>query len=261
MFSPRWALSAAAVSLLVGACSSSGSSPASAVKTAVKNTLTASSVKESVQAITPTASGQSTTSASGAFDFPKKQGVFSVDTGIIGKLDADIDGSNLYVHLPPALASQIPGKKAWVRVDLNHPPSVPGIGNLGQLAAGADPTTSLRTFELGVTTAKKIGPAKVQNDDTTHYSITVDLNKAKNAAAKDEQASIQSAIDALGSSTQQVDLYVGSDNRVRRVAILTSSGSAKGSTVTTDFTDYGTSVKVTIPAAGDTADAATIFGQ
>lgn len=261
MLSPRWALSAAAVSLLVGACSSNSSSPTSAVKTAVKNTLNANSVKESVQAITPTASGQSTTSASGAFDFPKKQGVFSVDTGIIGKLDTEIDGSNLYVHLPPALASQIPGKKAWVRVDLNHPPSVPGIGNLGQLAAGADPTTSLRTFELGVTSAKKIGAAKVQNDDTTHYSITVDLNKAKNAAAKDEQASIQSAIDALGSPTQQVDLYVGSDNRVRRVAILTSSGSAKGSTVTTDFTEYGTSVKVTIPAAGDTADAATIFGQ
>ena len=45
------------------------------------------------------------------------------------------------------------------------------------------------------------------------------------------------------------------------MATLSSSGSAKGSTVTTDFTGYGTDVKVAIPAAGDTIDAAAIFGQ
>ena len=265
MSADRFVRIAAALSggatLLIAGCSSGGNSPADAVRSAAKATISASSVKESVQAITPTASGQSTTGASGAFNFAKKQGLFSVDTGVIGKLDTTIDGTNLYVHLPPALASQIPGKKPWVKVDLTHPPTVPGIGNLGQLAVGADPTTSLETYQYGVVAAKKIGPAKVQNDDTTHYSATVDLNKAKAAAPKDEQAAIQSAIDVLGAPTQQIDLYVGANNRLRRVATLTSTGSAKGSTVTTDFTDYGTDVKVTIPAAGDTVDAAAIFGQ
>ena len=89
----------------------------------------------------------------------------------------------------------------------------------------------------------------------------MDLNKAKAAAPKDEQAAIQSAIDVLGASTQQIDVYVGAGDRLRRIATLTAAGSAKGSTVTTDFTDYGTDVKVTIPAAGDTVDAASIFGQ
>lgn len=265
MSAARWVRLAAAVSgsatLLLAGCSSSGTTPADAVKAAAKATIDGGSVKESVQAITPTASGQSTTGASGAFNFAKKQGSFSVDTGVLGKLDTLIDGTNLYVHLPPALASQIPGKKAWVKVDLTHPPTVPGIGNLGQLAIGADPTTSLETYELGVTSAKKIGPAKIQNDDTTHYSATIDLAKAKAAAPANEQGAIQSAIDILGAPTQQVDIYVGADKRLRRVATLSSTGSAKGSTVTTDFTSYGTDVKVTIPAAGDTIDAATIFGQ
>ncbi|GAC1307320.1 MAG: hypothetical protein NVSMB16_03540 [Acidimicrobiales bacterium] len=246
--------------LAVAGCSSGSSSPADAVKNAVKATVSAGSVKESVQAVTPTASGQSTTSASGAFNFPKKQGLFSVDTGIIGKLDAEIDGTNLYVHLPPAVAAQVPGKKPWVKIDLTHPPTVPGIGNLGQLAAGADPSTSLRTYEMGITSAKKLGAAKVGNDDTTHYSATIDFAKAKAAAPKDQQASIQSAIDVLGSPTQQIDVYIGSGNRLRRIVAQTQSGAAKGSTVTTDLSDYGTDVKVTIPAAGETADAATIFG-
>lgn len=265
MSAARWVRRFAALpvgaALLIGGCSSSGTSPADAVKAAAKATIDGGSVKESVQAITPTASGQSTTGASGAFNFAKKQGSFSVDTGVLGKLDTLIDGSNLYVHLPPALASQIPGKKPWVKVDLTHPPTVPGIGNLGQLAIGANPTTSLETYELGVTSAKKIGPAKIQNDDTTHYSATIDLAKAKAAAPANEQGAIQSAIDILGAPTQQVDLYVGADKRLRRVATLSSSGSAKGSTVTTDFTGYGTDVKVAIPAAGDTIDAAAIFGQ
>ncbi|GAC1594989.1 MAG: hypothetical protein NVS3B21_17650 [Acidimicrobiales bacterium] len=252
-------LAAMGAVVVVAGCSSS-STPADAVKSAVKATVSAGSVKEAVQAVTPTASGQTTTSASGAFNFPKKQGIFSVDTGIIGKLDAEIDGTNLYVHLPPAIASQVPGKKPWVKIDLTHPPTVPGIGNLGQLAAGADPSTSLRTYELGITSAKKLGAAKVGNDDTTHYSATIDFAKAKAAAPKDQQASIQSAIDVLGSPTQQIDVYIGSGNKLRRIVAQTQSGAAKGSTVTTDLSDYGTDVKVTIPAAGETADAATIFG-
>ena len=267
---PKRLIGCVAAAAVAAGCSSSGASPAGSVRAAVRATLAAGSVQEQVQAVTPTASGQSTTTATGAYSFTRHQGTFDADTGIIGKIHALIDGSTLYFQLPPAVADQLPVKKPWVSVDLAHPPAFPGIGNLGNLAGGADPSRSLQPLENGLTNVTKVGTEKVGADQTTHYRATLDLNKAKAGATPDQQKALQAQIDLVGTPTSTIDMFVGPGGRLRReistvdlsASKVPGAAAAKGSaTVTADLTGYGTPVDITVPPPSDVIGAAQLLGQ
>jgi len=252
--SPRGAVLVMGVvaALTVAGCSSSGSSATGAVLKAVNATLGASTVQIQVTSVTPTASGSDTSKAKGSYDLSTHEGTYSVDTGaLLGTVEALATQSTLYIRLPAAIAATLAGGKAWATADLQHPPTIPGIGNLPTVAGGADPTRALIGLQDGMTGARKVGVAS----GVTHYQATVDLAKAASPLASSE-------ITLLGGSAETDDIYVGGDGRIQRlVQSVRLTGGGPPEVLTTDFSNYGQPVSITIPAASQTVDAAKLLGS
>jgi hypothetical protein len=237
---------------VAGCSSSTGPSASGAVLKAVSATLGAGTVQVQATSVTPTASGSETAKATGSYDLAADEGSYSVDTGaLLGTVQALATESTLYIRLPAAIAATVAGGKAWATADLQHPPLIPGIGNLPSVAGGADPTRALIGLQQGMTSTRKIGVAS----GVVHYQATVDLAKASSPLASSE-------ITLLGGSTETDDIYVGTDGRIQRlVQTIGLSGGGAPEVVTTDFGSYGKPVSITIPAASQTVDAAKLLGS
>jgi len=240
------------IALAVAGCSSSGSSATGAVMKAVSATLGSGTVRVQATSVTPTASGSDTSKATGSYDLAAHEGTYSVDTGaLLGTVQALATESTLYIHLPAALAATLTGGKAWATADLQHPPTIPGIGNLPSVAGGADPTRALIGLQEGMTGAKKMGVAA----GVTQYQATVNLTRASSPLAASEMT-------LLGGSAETDEIYVGTDGRIQRlVQSVRLSGGGVPEVVTTDFSDYGQPVTIVIPPPSQTVDAAKLLGS
>lgn len=224
--------------LLLAACGGGGNSAPKSLHDAVAATM-GSSVHEDVTAVTPTASGTSTSKATGTYAFSSHSGSFTVDTGaLVGKVDAVLNGDTLYVKVPAALATVLPAGKRWVSADLNKPPTIPGTGNLTTLAGGTDPQRAFYGL-LHATSVTKAG---------NHYTAHVDLSKDTSPLATSERT-------LVAGSVFTVDATVGTDGRLSQMVMhvpLTGGGT---STITVNYSGFGAAVGVTVPPAGQVIDA------
>jgi hypothetical protein len=197
-------------------------------------------------------------SGTGAFDLQAARGRLDLTTTVPGHGDVTLQeilaGQTVFVH-SDAFGALLPGGKQWVKVDLQELAAKAGI-DLQQLGAGTDPTQFLQALKRS-TDVQKVGDETIDGTATTHYRATIDVAKALDATgdprAHDAARQLQQR---LGLTRIPVDVWVGEDGLVRRVALdLTSTGSAHGAlSLVMDFKDYGAPVDVQPPAAGDTID-------
>jgi LppX_LprAFG lipoprotein len=193
------------------------------------------------------ASGQTVTfTGSGDFDSKARQGTMHVDFsagGLNGGVDAISDGTVVYAK-SDLLAIALPVGKTWLKIDLAKAPASKGVGISTFLSQ--DPAQAL-TRLLGLRGVTRVGSAQVDGSATTRYHARVDLSKLSGAAATP--------------GTGTYDVWVGDDGYVHRVKAIVASGGTT-STVTTDLSDFGEKVSVTVPAVAETFDGtnATIPG-
>ena len=225
----------------VASCSSStGPSASGAVLKAVSATLGAGTVQVQATSVTPTASGSDTAKATGSYDLAADEGAYSVDTGaLLGTVQALATESTLYIRLPAAIAATVAGRQAVGDGEPPAPTAHPGHRQPAQRGRRGRPDPALIGLQEGMTSTRKFGVAS----GVTHYQATVDLTKASSPLASSE-------ITLLGGSTETDDIYVGSDGRIQRlVQSIRLSGGGTPEVVTTDFSNYGKPVSITIPAA------------
>ncbi|HEY4349117.1 MAG TPA: LppX_LprAFG lipoprotein [Gaiellaceae bacterium] len=151
------------------------------------------------------------------------------------------------------LASEIPGGKSWVRLDLAQAAKSAGI-DLGQLMgqSNQNPGQILDMLRASgsVTT---VGSETVNGASTTHYKASVDLSKLPQLQGKVGQELTKQLSDA-GITDVPFDVWIGDDGLVHR---LTMTEALKGVNVavTLDISDYGTDVNVSAPASDQVFDA------
>ncbi|MFK0171485.1 hypothetical protein ACIQU5_22060 [Streptomyces sp. NPDC090306] len=165
---------------------------------------------------------------------------------------------------PPAGTVQMPSGKTWLKIDLAKLGAAQGAGADG--SGVSDPAGSFAyTKSLSEKDVTVVGKENVNGAPTTHYRVALDLGKlAKGDAAQEKKLRAQ-----LGDNVP-VDLWIDAQGRTRREQIeLTVSGADAPSAATTgasasaqqakakvvmNFSDFGTDVKVTAPAAKDAVD-------
>ncbi|HEY7046094.1 MAG TPA: LppX_LprAFG lipoprotein [Jatrophihabitantaceae bacterium] len=142
-------------------------------------------------------------------------------------------------------------------------PSKPWTKNAGEakeIASAlrqADPRLALKMFS-DVGTLKQVGTETVNGVSATHYSVTVEL--AKVAAQHPELADILKVLIQNGVKTQNVQLWVDSQQRPVRISMsaqLTNPvkpGAKINSTQSVDFTDWGAPVTIQAPPADQVAN-------
>jgi hypothetical protein len=205
----------------------------------------------------------------GAFDFASRRG--TLDLSVPATAGAPpartamiFDKDVVYQKVPRSLASQLSSGKPWLKIDL----AALNRAGAGGVASGQsnDPTQAL-AFLNGITgDVREVGKEKLRDADTTHYSATVDLEKATEGAANSKQM-VDNLINQIGSKNLPIDAWIDGDGRLRKEryqmtlgpgvgALATGTGKA---TTTIELYDFGTAVSITPPPASQVTDATKLL--
>lgn len=195
---------------------------------------------------------------SGAFDFRTDAGRFRINLsmpGVNGPVDAIFRGSTYYIKLDQ-LASQLPGGKRWIKLDVAQL-ARQGV-DAGQLQSfgGGDPTVYLQYLATGARDVREVGPAQVDGVPTRHYRATVDLPAVIRDGTAAQRRSAQVLRRQFGTDRVPVDLWLDRAGRVRRHSARVE-GQGQQVSFTIDFPRFGVPVDATPPPARETLD----FGQ
>ena len=258
---------AAAMALaLLAACSGGGDDAVDVVRAAPEKTIDAGSAKVAINISVASAGTAGAVTGEGAFDLANGRGTMTLNLGAFGatfgasSLEAVLDGSTIFVKLPPQLAT---AAKPWVRIDLATLSQQAGvdIGSLGQLQS-IDPSQALRFLEGAIDDMEKVGEEQVRGEGTTHYRGTVDLRKARDEVDADARPAVDQAIESLGTSTFPADVWIDDDGRLRKLGFeiaRTDSGPSSAGRVELELYEFGTQVNASPPAANQVTDLTSLF--
>lgn len=147
----------------------------------------------------------------------------------------------------PALKTQLPAGKTWLRVDFEKEAAKLGL----DFSAILDTSQTLGPLQSGLVSTSRLGRETVAGKPATHYRAVVDLHRAAAAIpsyAKQIRAIEKATGTRLGRTTQ--DVWVGTDGRVRRIRSSTPTvvaGTAATSVQTMTFRAYDVPVAISAP--------------
>lgn len=170
------------------------------------------------------------------------------------------DRAVVYTH-SAQLGQLLGAGRKWLRIDAVKVGEAAGIDVSALTQPGQDPTQALRQLKAVGADVEKIGREDVRGVETMRYRATVDLRRYPALAPAAERAAAREAterlIEVTGASTLPVDVWIGTDDRVRRVTQkLSLKGPGGPSTIVQRFELYafGTKVDIKIPPPSQVTD-------
>ena len=159
----------------------------------------------------------------------------------------------------PFLASQLPGGRQWMKLDVSKLGKSAGV-DLGKLMSGSQlqPTDLLSALKADGAKVHELGSATVDGIATTHYRVTVDMAKVLESKGLTSPL-LSTAASKMKSITENV--WIGNDGLVRRVAFV--YGMPQGGprmSMKMNIYDYGAHVTIAAPPSSQVFDA-TPFAQ
>ncbi len=149
----------------------------------------------------------------------------------------------------------LPTDKSWIKVDLEKPANALGV-KLPQLQLGGNPSPTDALAQLrGSKDAKKLGTVTIDGVNTTHYRVTIDLDKALARATPQQRKALKELVrtakrNGVDVAPTHVDVWIGDDGLVRRFSERLGSVG----TIAMTFSDYGEPVQIEAPPANETLD-------
>lgn len=270
--------------LLLGACGDDAS-PLETVRAAADATSGSGTFRYEGTVESSEGAGAGGTDLEGAFDPEQRLGSATVDAsqfGIpgLGEVDAIYDfndGFVIYMHLAE-LFEGAPAELAgveWVRMDLDELARQAGLDlDFGALvnSASNDPTSGMQQLR-GATKVDEVGTEEVRGVETTHYEVTVDLDKAAAEAPDDQREALQALADLYTEKTLSAEVWIDGDDRVRRMHTsqdlskldlpdnIDASMSPFQGVLTTQFEyfGFGDDVEVELPGPDEVIDFADLM--
>jgi hypothetical protein len=199
---------------------------------------------------------------SGAFDFARSRGTLSMSSPV-GFTEVFVP-PKMYIKMPAGAGASLPKGKSWIAADPGMPGDLAASGLGGALpgppgAGNGDPADLLASLTAISGSVTKQGTATIRGVPVTGYRVNIDLAKAAARVPGWERASFKEFAQSLGAGTIPVDVWVDSQNLVRRMRealhVPSELGTPAGTVVTqtTDFYDFGVPVRVSAPPAAEVA--------
>jgi hypothetical protein len=143
-------------------------------------------------------------------------------------------GWTIYM-ISPLFKNQLPGGKAWVKVDLERTGRSAGFDFSSFSAATPGQTLKLLRHTGKVT---KVGTQTVDGIEATHYTAVIDPKQIPNSAQ----------VAKLGATYAPVDVWIDGDDHVRKLHLAyTTTTPAGSSDMTLRYSRFGEAVHVTYP--------------
>lgn len=262
---------AAATTLVAAGCGGGSDDPVQVVRAAATRTADADSSRIAMT-VEVEGAQSGTVTANGAFQFDPPLGTMTMDlSGVpgaagMGTMEAVVDGTVIYMKFPAAMAAQLPGGKAWVKIDLATAGEQMGV-DLAQLmqASQSDPTQALQYLEGASDDIAEVGDEEVRGVATTHYRGTVELRRAASQYEGAQREALESAIDLLGTDSLPIDVWIDDDGRARKIRYSVdmsqaSSGAVGRTSVTLEMFEFGVDVVAEPPPADQVFDLSSLSG-
>jgi len=204
--------------------------------------------------------------ASGVVGFQSRDGNLTMNMTIPGagviRMREVMVWPVIYMH-SPLFAAGLHGKQ-WMKLDMAKIERSHGV-DLNALTStnSSDPTQMLQTLENESDSLQNLGAATVRGVQTVHYHAVIDLGKAARNAPAAMRAAVQRSdarlVAMLGTHRMPMDVWIGQDHLVRRLAYhmelpIASTGETMAMDVRLDMFDFGVPVHVTAPPAGQVAE-------
>jgi hypothetical protein len=177
-----------------------------------------------------------------------------------------VNGTTVYIKLPPAIAGKTPGGRPWVKVDLAKASGIPGFSSLTNNPVSSDPSQFLSYLRATSGNVTKQGTAVVNGLQTTHYHATISLDKVPNtlpsASRKGAKQAVSSIEQLTGLKQLPVDAWIDSNNLIRRMRLTFAESVAPSVKLnigmTMDFVKYGPQPATQFPSADQVTDASSL---
>lgn len=157
-------------------------------------------------------------------------------------------GSTYYMR-SPLFGVVLPRGKRWLAF---HDRDAAALSSLSQ----QDPAQILE-FLRATAEIEELGSETVRGVRTTHYKAEVDLDRVVDHARPDQRERVRQVVDQIeraGIDTMPLEVWVDSENLVRRMKMDWTVSDKPGQTasikITMDLFDFGADVAVKAPPAG-----------
>jgi hypothetical protein len=252
-----------------------GLSPQAAVAEAATKTAEAGSARVSFTGTMEGVPGGPFT-FTGEGEFSDRQGRMTFDMSDLGaaaggafggEMEMVMDGLLIYMKFPPDIASQLPGGKQWLRIDLAAAGDELGIDfeELMQFQQ-TDPTQTLQYLRGASEDFEEVGSEEVRGVETTHYRGTVDLRKALEQIPAESREGFERVLELVGQTKMPFEVWIDDDGLARRMKYEQPLPAGQGSQdasmgLTMEMYDFGTEVDVEPPPANEVIDLQEMIGQ
>ena len=201
-------------------------------------------------------------SGSGIFNNKQRTGEVTMKLNANGRpipVDSFVDGDVLYLR-SPAFAQATTQDKQWIKINLATLGSSQGNTDLsGILDASPTPANALAYLQ-GSSTVDKVGSESVGGVDTTHYSVSANLDRAAKQASGSTKDALQGVISQSGVKTLPVDVWVDENGYIRKVSYDEHAGRRQAAKVTMELHDFGKPVPITAPPSNSVVDLTKMVG-
>lgn len=182
------------------------------------------------------------------------------------RLEELVDGTTVYVKLPPAIASRLPGGRPWMKVDLAKASGIPGFSSLANNPVSSDPSQFLSYLRAAAGHVSKLGTEVVNGVQTIHDHATISLDRVPDALPSASRKGAKQAVSSIeqltGLKQLPVDAWIDSNNLIRRMRLSFAESLAPSVKLnigmTMDFIKYGPQPKPAFPSADQVSDASSL---
>jgi hypothetical protein len=203
-------------------------------------------------------------SGSGVFNTgPSRSGQLTMKVNVRGMsvpIDSVITGNVLYMRSSVFSQLGLSAGKQWVKLDLGQLARQRGI-DLSSLASASPTPASPLAYLRGSSKVQEVGNDSVEGVETTHYKVSVDLERAAMHSKGSERESLKRVIQASGVKKLPIDVWVDAKDYVRKVQYAQRAGAGKAVNITMTLHDYGAPVTVKPPPASSVVDLMQALGQ
>lgn len=172
-------------------------------------------------------------------------------------------GSVMYMKLPAALTSRLPGGgRPWIKVNLAKLPGLSGLSTLESNPISTDPGQMLQYLRAASNSVASEGRERVDGVITRHYRADLSFDRVAGAVPAADRAAMQQMASMVervtGVHDLPVDVWIDAHRLVRRTAMTISlnlpTGQSLQESVVVDLSHYGPQRRPSPPPADEVQD-------
>ena len=200
--------------------------------------------------------------ATGEYDFVHSRGMISMQNPTA--MTEIFIPPTAYIKLPSGNGT-MPDGKSWIALGTGTSDGLDSslFGPFG----GTDPADLLASLTAVSASVTSLGPTTIRGVKVTGFRVDIDPAKAAARVPSRERAGFREFTSSLGRGPIPVDVWVDSQNLVRRVKLSLHLPDGEGASAktqmveVTDFYDFGVPVRVSPPPASQTASMSQVISS